>query len=109
MASFMRVRAGLVLVEALRLIVLTAALGQIAPAATPVKSDGSTTGPSQEAICASPAKAAVQTHARRQDTSSLTAAAEMKTWHSIADLTHVPADDATKQILRCDPRPPQAS
>jgi hypothetical protein len=106
MPAFMRVRAGLVLFEALRVIVLTAALGQIAPAATPAKDGERVTAPNAQPVCTAPTNALPGT---LRDAGHSIRAAETKTWRSIANLAHASPEEATRQILPCDAKPPQAS
>jgi hypothetical protein len=106
MPAIMRVRAGLVLFEALRLIVLTAALGQIAPAATPAQNGEKDTAPKAQPVCTAPTNPLPGT---QRDAGRSIRAVETKTWRSIADLAHASSEEATRQILPCDAKPPQAS
>jgi hypothetical protein len=106
MATFVRVRAGLVLFEALRLIVLTAALGQIAPAATPTKDGDSVGAPIAQPVCTAPTDSLPGS---QRDVGRSIRAAETKTWQSLAGPAHASTDETARQILPCDAKPPQAS
>ena len=109
MASLMRVRAGLVLVEALRLIVLATALGQIAPAATPSSSVEKVDNWNGQPACDASSNSAMQQRAATTPDAPSFISGKRATLQPISKPANLPGEEPFSQGLRCDRKPVRPS